>query len=115
MALVLRDLAIGLIVDDTDTPRVVFDTHDWEDFLAISNRGRPLVNRDVPRGAGLVEAGVAGQEDGAAAQPAQRLRPGHGRTCGPGDVLDAHLGEPPGGCRWGRQHPGSHPLRTTDN
>ena len=51
MALVLRDLAIGLIVDDTDTPRVVFDTHDWEDFLAAGAAEiaetpmRPMVQR----------------------------------------------------------------------
>lgn len=48
----------------------------------IRNRGRSLLDRDVPRGAGLVEAGAAGQVDGAAAQPAQRLRPGHGALPG---------------------------------
>ena len=32
--LVLRDLAIGVIDDDTNTCRVVFDAHHWEDFLA---------------------------------------------------------------------------------
>ena len=33
-ALVVRDLAIGVIDDDTNTGRVVFDAYDWEDFLA---------------------------------------------------------------------------------
>jgi uncharacterized membrane protein len=31
--LVNRDLAVGLIIDDNGTPRVVFDAPDWEDFL----------------------------------------------------------------------------------
>ena len=33
-ALVVRDLAIGVIDDDTHTHRLVFDARDWEDFLA---------------------------------------------------------------------------------
>ena len=32
--LVDRDLAVGLIVDDAGSPRVVFDAPDWEEFLA---------------------------------------------------------------------------------
>ena len=32
--LVGRDLAIGVIDDDTNTCRVVFDAYEWEDFLA---------------------------------------------------------------------------------
>lgn len=33
--LVVRDLAIGTIYDQTGTPRVVFDAPDWEDFLVV--------------------------------------------------------------------------------
>jgi uncharacterized membrane protein len=32
--LVARDLAVGLIVDDGGTPRVLFDAPGWEEFLA---------------------------------------------------------------------------------
>jgi uncharacterized membrane protein len=31
--LVRRDLAIGVVDDDTNTSRVVFDAYEWEDFL----------------------------------------------------------------------------------
>jgi uncharacterized membrane protein len=31
--LVRRDLAIGVVDDDTHTCRVVFDAYEWEDFL----------------------------------------------------------------------------------
>jgi uncharacterized membrane protein len=32
--LVQRDLAIGLVMDDANTARVIFNAHDWADFLA---------------------------------------------------------------------------------
>ena len=32
--LVQRDLAIGNVMDDANTARVIFDAHDWADFLA---------------------------------------------------------------------------------
>jgi len=50
-ALVVRDLAIGVIDDDTNTGRVVFDAHDWEDFLAsgaddiVETNMHPMVRR----------------------------------------------------------------------
>jgi uncharacterized membrane protein len=50
-ALVLRDLAIGEIYDHTNTVRVVFHAHDWEEFLAAGadeiaeTRMPPMVRR----------------------------------------------------------------------
>ena len=34
LTLVVRDLAIGVIPDDTNTPRVLLDVPDWDTFLA---------------------------------------------------------------------------------
>jgi uncharacterized membrane protein len=34
LTLVNRDLAIGVISDETDTPRVLLDDPDWDTFLA---------------------------------------------------------------------------------
>lgn len=51
LALAPRDLAIGVIVDDTTTPRVVFDARDWEEFLAAGTdeiaetRMHPMIQR----------------------------------------------------------------------
>ena len=42
----------------------------------VGDGGGALVDGDVPGGAGVVEPGVSGQVDGAAAQTPQRLRPG---------------------------------------
>jgi uncharacterized membrane protein len=54
-ALVLRDLAIGVIDDDTNTRRVVFDAPNWEDFLAAGadeiaeTQMHPMVQRRLRR------------------------------------------------------------------
>ena len=47
--LVRRDLAIGVIDDDTNTCRVIFDAYDWDDFLAAGHR-RNRGNPDAPHG-----------------------------------------------------------------
>jgi uncharacterized membrane protein len=81
--LVRRDLAVGVVVDDTDTPRVLFDAHDWDEFLAAGvdeiaqTAMHPMIRRRLRAMLALVLAGApderrAGVEQRMAALPDDR-------------------------------------------